>query len=163
MWESLASTGSSVPFHPQTHPLSRLPPPLSSPPALPALPSSTTHPTPFPCLADGKPISIWESANIDLYLAEKYDKFIPKDPRAKNEMMTWIFWQVCERGASHLPMLNTMGSVSQPCSGHYIDVPAIVAGSCCAHMCWPWPRIKCPAYCLKRRSTSPPCRLVSPV
>ena len=44
-------------------------------------------------LADG-PLSTFESANIMLYLAEKYDRFIFKDVRRKTEMMAWIFWQM---------------------------------------------------------------------
>jgi len=43
---------------------------------------------------DGKPISIFESASIVMYLAEKYDKFIPKDPRQRTECMNWIYWQM---------------------------------------------------------------------
>lgn len=46
----------------------------------------------------GEPVRIFESANIALYFAEKYDKFVPKDPRLKTEMMNWIFWQMAGQG-----------------------------------------------------------------
>jgi len=47
---------------------------------------------------DGKSISIFESAAIMLYLAEKYKKFLPTDPRLKTEAMTWLFWQMSGQG-----------------------------------------------------------------
>ena len=43
---------------------------------------------------DGKPIKIFESGSILLYLAEKYGKLIPKDPAKKVECMNWLFFQV---------------------------------------------------------------------
>jgi len=57
----------------------------------------------IPALVDkdgpgGKPITIFESAAIMLYLAEKYKKFFPTDPRLKTEAMTWLFWQMSGLG-----------------------------------------------------------------
>ena len=43
---------------------------------------------------EGKPIRIFESGSILLYLAEKYGKLIPSDPSAKVECMNWLFFQV---------------------------------------------------------------------
>jgi len=43
---------------------------------------------------DGASISIFESGAILLYLAEKFNKFIPTELKKKNEMMSWLFWQV---------------------------------------------------------------------
>jgi GST-like protein len=54
---------------------------------------------------DGKPIALFESASIALYLAQKYDKFVPKDPRLHIEMMNWIFWQMAGQG----PMTGNFG------------------------------------------------------
>lgn len=47
---------------------------------------------------DGKPISVFESASIVLYLAEKFHRFMPADIRLKTECMNWIFWQMGGQG-----------------------------------------------------------------
>lgn len=51
----------------------------------------------IPALLDknnGSPIHIFESGAILMYLAEKFDKFIPKDTKSKTQMMSWLFWQM---------------------------------------------------------------------
>jgi len=42
----------------------------------------------------GKPISIFESGAILLYLADKTGKFIAKDLRGRTEAIEWLFWQM---------------------------------------------------------------------
>lgn len=51
----------------------------------------------IPALIDknnGEPINIFESGSILLYLAEKFDRFIPKDPAKRVETLNWLFWQM---------------------------------------------------------------------
>ena len=51
----------------------------------------------IPALMDnsGKtPIRVFESGSILLYLAEKFDAFIPKDLVSRTECMSWLFWQM---------------------------------------------------------------------
>ncbi|MBP6018149.1 MAG: glutathione-dependent disulfide-bond oxidoreductase [Burkholderiaceae bacterium] len=40
------------------------------------------------------PLRLFESGSILLYLAEKFDAFIPKDIRSRTECLNWLFWQV---------------------------------------------------------------------
>ncbi|WP_419810212.1 glutathione-dependent disulfide-bond oxidoreductase [Bacterioplanoides sp.] len=51
----------------------------------------------IPALVDrsgAKPVRIFESGAILLYLAEKFSAFVPSDPAAKAECMSWLFWQM---------------------------------------------------------------------
>jgi GSH-dependent disulfide-bond oxidoreductase len=59
---------------------------------------------------DGKkPISVFESGAILLYLAGKTGAFIPKDLRGQVECMEWLFWQMGGLG----PMLGQNHHFSQ--------------------------------------------------
>lgn len=40
------------------------------------------------------PQRLFESGSIMLYLAEKFDRFIPKDAAGRAECMNWVFWQM---------------------------------------------------------------------
>ena len=51
----------------------------------------------IPALLDrskSPPIPIFESGSILLYLAEKFDTFLPKDIATRTETMNWLFWQM---------------------------------------------------------------------
>jgi len=41
-----------------------------------------------------KPVRLFESASIMLYLADKFGALIPTDPAARAETMNWLFWQM---------------------------------------------------------------------
>ncbi|MBF0779292.1 glutathione-dependent disulfide-bond oxidoreductase [Streptococcus cuniculi] len=50
----------------------------------------------IPALVDqsgDEEVKVFELAHILLYLAEKYDKLLPKAVHTKIEMMNWLFWQ----------------------------------------------------------------------
>ncbi|MGS2719639.1 glutathione-dependent disulfide-bond oxidoreductase [Paraglaciecola aestuariivivens] len=51
---------------------------------IPALLDTSTQP----------PTRVFESGAILLYLAEKFDAFLPRDPSKKPECLSWLFWQM---------------------------------------------------------------------
>ncbi|KAG7350497.1 glutathionine S-transferase [Nitzschia inconspicua] len=52
----------------------------------------------IPALVDksveGKEVKVFESGSILLYLAEKFDAFLPKDFTKRTQAMNWLFWNV---------------------------------------------------------------------
>jgi GST-like protein len=51
----------------------------------------------IPALVDNSnenKLPIFESGAIILYLAEKFDAFLPKEPQLKAQCLSWLFWQV---------------------------------------------------------------------
>ena len=51
---------------------------------IPAMLDCTTEP----------PVRVFESGAMLLYLAEKFDAFLPRDPAGKAECYSWLFWQM---------------------------------------------------------------------
>lgn len=51
---------------------------------IPALVDNSTQP----------PLRIFESGSILLYLAEKFNYFLPTETRARTECLNWLFWQM---------------------------------------------------------------------
>ncbi|MEQ3637421.1 glutathione-dependent disulfide-bond oxidoreductase [Alcanivorax sp.] len=51
----------------------------------------------IPALMDhsaNPPQRVFESGSILLYLAEKFGAFLPKEPAARTETLSWLFWQM---------------------------------------------------------------------
>jgi len=58
-----------------------------------------------PAGPDGKPLGLFESGAILLYLAEKTGKLLPADPALRFETLEWLFFQIGAMG----PMFGQVG------------------------------------------------------
>jgi len=54
---------------------------------------------------EGRPLALFESGAILLYLAEKTGKFLPTDPAQRIETIQWVFFQMASIG----PMFGQVG------------------------------------------------------
>ena len=48
----------------------------------------------FHDLSANPTVRVFESASILVYLAEKFDRFLPKETAARAECLSWVFWQM---------------------------------------------------------------------
>eukprot|EP01048_Picozoa_sp_COSAG05_P022282 COSAG05_NODE_4404_length_1529_cov_1.297203_2_plen_176_part_00 len=69
----------------------------------------------IPCLLDrdgpeGTEMCCFESGSIMLYLAEKYNQFLPESAHEKQQCINWIFWQMAGQG----PMTGNYGVCPPP-------------------------------------------------
>jgi GST-like protein len=66
---------------------------------------------------DGKPLGLFESGAILVYLAEKTGKFLPKDPARRYETLAWVFFQMAAIG----PMFGQVGFFHKFAGREYED------------------------------------------
>ncbi len=65
----------------------------------------------------GKPLALFESGAILIYLAEKTGKFMPQDAAARYETIQWLMWQMGGIG----PMFGQLGFFHKFAGKYYED------------------------------------------
>ncbi|MFV8983286.1 glutathione S-transferase N-terminal domain-containing protein [Serratia fonticola] len=70
-----------------------------------------------PAGPDGKPLALFESGAILLYLAEKCGQLLPKDPTQRYETIQWVFFQMASVG----PMFGQLGFFHKFAGREYED------------------------------------------
>jgi GST-like protein len=77
----------------------------------------------IPALVDhdgpgGRPLVLFESGAILLYLAEKTGRLLPQDPMRRWNVIKWLFWQTSSQG----PLLGQAAHFVSHAAGRGIDV-----------------------------------------
>ncbi|ODU28901.1 glutathione S-transferase N-terminal domain-containing protein [Sphingopyxis sp. SCN 67-31] len=65
----------------------------------------------------GKPLALFESGAILIYLADKTGMFLPADPNARYETIQWVMWQMGGAG----PMFGQLGFFHKFAGREYED------------------------------------------
>ena len=66
---------------------------------------------------DGKPLGLFESGAILIYLSDKTGKFVPPDPARRYETIAWLMWQMGAIG----PMFGQIGFFNKFAGKEYTD------------------------------------------
>ncbi len=68
-------------------------------------------------MGGGKPIAIFESGAMLMYIAEKAGKFWPSEPHAKYEVCQWVMWQMANQGPKFGERGHFMRAAKDPKNG----------------------------------------------